>query len=935
MSSMSRNNSAASLMGFSVHQPAIGASLQFFPAMGSQELDDLINAYVPGDASILDKRAVVSMEFFQHSMLTGELFKFFMVYPSLGSATESPASSSAVMDSGYGSAFTSPVMSESQWAQTANAASSSQPKARSSSSKKNTALASDFSHIPGMKIMTKDGRDVTNSASRVGKTKEQRDHAHLMRIIKACEACKKKKIRCDPSHKRSAPSSSSKKATKKAKSGRPAAAPPQQPVTHSSSATSFDSFMEDSSSSFGSLFPETLGASDVGAMDWEQFVQYEDQPSSVPIDYDFFLDPAGYFSPANSATHTSSTSPLQPITPVQPMVSDAVFAAEGVLAGTTAGAEAQGPFVPYLNPGGVEAGTNYADFNLYSPGSSTYLDEEPGLMKEMAASPRPNYSEYLSNNRHGDGNVHAQSYPSQVAANIAAAMRPDVHAANDPVSSSSPYEMVFASGNDRSLHDRSDHRPSSSRHLTGGDASQAGVVTASLQTPVSRERLGNSAEAVLVASTGRQPQSVLLQSGPSVSPAVLGVLRSEPCISRSASQPETGAATPVALSMSTTARNNARSQRLVPDDLSVDRSPIDTGSTRATARLQTSAEVAYSEASSRQASSSPLAGEFAQGEQSTRTSSSAFRTAVLQSASDASPLAKIQTSSQDTVSMSASPSASLSQSTSRVIRIVSTTKTTEENARSTRVLSTSNAAGVSMLPVSAAVLKHSSPVEQIPATVISRNSRNVLAERAPEALGLLAAVSVSDSLLSATGTGLGELSQGSTSLGLAAVALPILAVLGSSSMRLRCSSNPSLGGMKPQQSAGSSSSAWTIAVALMSSLIIFIALAGSQPASVSLGALSFTVAAHYSRRQQHNSTTPNQLEPVAWSPGTSLHSLLSFAVAEATASFSAGLDRVRCWVLRRISPTPPVATGSASGNRSMPTTLKRNAQKDMRRSLLV
>jgi len=49
--------------------------------------------------------------------------------------------------------------------------------------------------IPGFQIMTKDGVDVTSSAGRGTKTKEQREHAHLMRIMKACDACKKKKIR--------------------------------------------------------------------------------------------------------------------------------------------------------------------------------------------------------------------------------------------------------------------------------------------------------------------------------------------------------------------------------------------------------------------------------------------------------------------------------------------------------------------------------------------------------------------------------------------------------------------------------------------------------------------------------------------------------------------------------------------------------------------
>jgi hypothetical protein len=60
--------------------------------------------------------------------------------------------------------------------------------------KKDTPKAAE-ARLPGFSIMTKDGIDVTNSAGRGTKTKEQREHAHLMRIMKACDACKKKKIR--------------------------------------------------------------------------------------------------------------------------------------------------------------------------------------------------------------------------------------------------------------------------------------------------------------------------------------------------------------------------------------------------------------------------------------------------------------------------------------------------------------------------------------------------------------------------------------------------------------------------------------------------------------------------------------------------------------------------------------------------------------------
>ncbi|KAI1392197.1 uncharacterized protein F4822DRAFT_118972 [Hypoxylon trugodes] len=383
MSYMSRNNSATSLMGFSVHQPTIGAPLQFFPAMGSKQLDEMIDAYVTGAASISEKRAAVSMEFFEHSMVTGELFKFFMVYPSLGSTTESPTGS--MLDSGYASNFTSPVMSERQWTQTSHAPSSSESKPRKPSNGK-SAISTDFSHLPGMKIMTRDGKDVTNSASRGCKTKEQRDHAHLMRIIKACDACRKKKVRCDPSHKRSSGSSTAKasRKTKKAtaSSAAPSAPPPQlvlEPLEQPLDMSSFD-LINMGTASFDSIMPESLV--DPSTMDWDQFVQYDEEPTeTIPYDYDFFLDPAGHFSPSSSNSFSSS----QPITPAQ------TLSAQNTAVSTVEG-DTQSLLPPYLNPGG-EAGNDYADFNLYSPGSSTYLDDDPSLTKEVAAVPGPQYSD--------------------------------------------------------------------------------------------------------------------------------------------------------------------------------------------------------------------------------------------------------------------------------------------------------------------------------------------------------------------------------------------------------------------------------------------------------------------------------------------------------------------------------------------------------------
>ncbi|KAI1164894.1 hypothetical protein F5B18DRAFT_613924 [Nemania serpens] len=371
MSSMSRNDFVNSLMGFSVHQPAIGAPLQFFPAMGSQQLDEMINAYIPGEASILDKRAAVSMEFFEYSMITGDMFKFFMVYPALGSPSTSP-----MTNSGSFSGFTtSPVMSESHRA-------SHSPRTVSPSSSKKATSPNDFCNLPGMKIMTKDGQDVTNSASRGCKTKEQRDHAHLMRIIKACDSCRRKKTKCDPSHKRSPASTSSGKITKKAtKNTRSATATPQRAATQASVSPEFDQILLESATSFDSLFTDSLSApADAFSLDWEQFIKYDEEPTdAIPSDYNFFLDPAGYFSPTTTVSFSSSsTSPSTlPITPIDRDVH---------ITDNNTVVHGHKPILPYLNTGGLEAGDNYVDFDLYSPQSS-FLDEELGFAREVAASP--------------------------------------------------------------------------------------------------------------------------------------------------------------------------------------------------------------------------------------------------------------------------------------------------------------------------------------------------------------------------------------------------------------------------------------------------------------------------------------------------------------------------------------------------------------------
>jgi hypothetical protein len=376
-SSMAQYRSAAPLpQGFSVYQPQLGAQLQFFPALGSQELDDMINAYVPGSAALKEKRATVSLDFLEHTQLTGQTFKFYPVYSSSPVAA-SPAISTASFN-------TSPVNSTWDWSQ---ASASPAVSSRSSSSKGRKASqysTPDLSHLPGMKIMTKDGQDVTDSASRGSKTKEQRDHAHLMRIIKACDSCKRKKIRCDPSHKkRSAAQAQPQSAAKQAKKARTAAAaavaavataPPQKSTSVVALSRGQDDNPDIPMSMFG-IDPtftfaglDSFESIDQTSESWEEFIQY---PVDVADEnYDFFLDPEGYLSSQSSAS-SSSASPPKAFTPASQQdlqVSFALEEREGF------SSESTSPELPFLQE--IHTGlNNYTDFSLFSPSSSFSEDD--------------------------------------------------------------------------------------------------------------------------------------------------------------------------------------------------------------------------------------------------------------------------------------------------------------------------------------------------------------------------------------------------------------------------------------------------------------------------------------------------------------------------------------------------------------------------------
>lgn len=396
MANMTRNDSASSLhhqeslFTFSVFQPVLGSALQWLPALGSRELDDMVNAFVPGPSSIQDKRAHVAMDFYKYSAQTGENFKMYSVYdyippvPSVAScATDSPASSSAMYDSGYGSTFNvSPVVADtgfytphvpaatpSSTTSTSSASlSSAAKKAAPSASKSNSQL--DFLNHPGMRILTKDGRDVTNSAGRGSKTKEQRDHAHLMRVIKACDACRRKKTRCDPSHKRRTASSSQcqpqpqqptlsgTRSAKKARTAKRAAAHGAQAPALATTAHN----LLDNAALLDTPVVSYDPLSETPDDFWLQYVNFEG-PAPFPEEYNFD-NIFGSFSSTSVSAHASPSQPLAPLAP-----------ASAYPTGLPA-VSSQEPRLPYLQPDGL-FGTDYVDFNLYSPTSDSVEEEPP------------------------------------------------------------------------------------------------------------------------------------------------------------------------------------------------------------------------------------------------------------------------------------------------------------------------------------------------------------------------------------------------------------------------------------------------------------------------------------------------------------------------------------------------------------------------------
>lgn len=381
MSNTTDSISGCSMKGFSVLQPSLGAPLSWMPAVGTKELEQLINAYLPGPASAQEKRAAISLDFFEFTAQTGENFKYYPVPVNASPATRSPASpavsaSPALSNLTYGS----PSQPSTPAPRTASRTSATKPE------------KTDYSHLPGMKILTTDGQDVTNSVSRGCKSKEQREHAHLMRVLKACDACKKKKIRCDPSHKRRSSAQVSPKAVSKpAKKAKKSASPcASQTTTASFTSAPEASFELDMDMSLDMSLDMNFDS--FPSMDIDDIMAFNPEPidanlpqdfyGAVPQDFDFFL--SNEFSPAMASSTDSFDSPAQPLTPVGSGLFSqgdfTTFSETSSLAFLQAGTHE--PSLPYMTPEATH-GSNYVDFNLYSPASS-FIDEEPQKLKAGA-----------------------------------------------------------------------------------------------------------------------------------------------------------------------------------------------------------------------------------------------------------------------------------------------------------------------------------------------------------------------------------------------------------------------------------------------------------------------------------------------------------------------------------------------------------------------
>jgi hypothetical protein len=90
------NNNTQPVQTFTITQAFLGAPLQFTPALGSQELEQLVNAYVLGNGSKAEKLSEVTIDFYNNAtvdLTNGALVRTYHVFPLWDAFEQSPIES--------------------------------------------------------------------------------------------------------------------------------------------------------------------------------------------------------------------------------------------------------------------------------------------------------------------------------------------------------------------------------------------------------------------------------------------------------------------------------------------------------------------------------------------------------------------------------------------------------------------------------------------------------------------------------------------------------------------------------------------------------------------------------------------------------------------------------------------------------------------------
>lgn len=186
-----------SCRSFTISQVAPGALLQFNPPMHSKELAEAIHAYIPGSFTLQEKQRQISSEFCLWRTAAcpeGPASYFYDASPALEFYSFSNTDLSFV---GFVPSVVEESSSNTGMGCIGANKSASAKRSRTNKIVKKTLAKTTSSgpRMPGFSIMTKDGIDITDLAPRGPKTKEQREHAAMMRKLQACPTCKKRKQR--------------------------------------------------------------------------------------------------------------------------------------------------------------------------------------------------------------------------------------------------------------------------------------------------------------------------------------------------------------------------------------------------------------------------------------------------------------------------------------------------------------------------------------------------------------------------------------------------------------------------------------------------------------------------------------------------------------------------------------------------------------------